>query len=310
VSLSAIAKPPLDGLSGRFFLVGYLPTYASAVFILILLWAGAPAAPVSFGKAWQTAAGLGVAELALIALVITLVAVLFAPLQLALTRLLEGGWPAFLGSGIARAGQLRRKRRLERATRLPAQRDELTDDLTQRAGVAATRLRRRYPLTDHLVRPTALGNALCAMEDTAGQQYGWDAVVAWPRLYTVLGDNVRQLVDDRRDTLDGAVRMSATAAVTALITAGLLYRGGWWLLLVLIPAAVAVVAYLGAVQAAVAYGEAVHTAFDLHRFDLLAALHLPLPADTDAERQQAGALCDNWRQAIPTTWRYDHRRTP
>jgi hypothetical protein len=52
--------------------------------------------------------------------------------------------------------------------------------------------------------------------------YGLDAVTAWPRLYPVLGEQCRTLVDDRRDTLDASVRLAATMAVTALASLVLL----------------------------------------------------------------------------------------
>jgi hypothetical protein len=103
------------------------------------------------------------------------------------------------------------------------------------------------------------------MHDSAGRAYGLDAVIAWPRLYPVLGEQTRSLVDDRRDTLDAAVRMAATMAVTAIASLALLSFSGVWVLLALIPAGIAVLAYNAAVQAALAYAETVHVAFDLHR---------------------------------------------
>ena len=63
---------------------------------------------------------------------------------------------------------------------------------SSRRQIAGARLRRRFPLPDHLVRPTALGNALSAMEDSAGRDYGLDAVIVWPRLYVVLGGRSRR----------------------------------------------------------------------------------------------------------------------
>ena len=57
-----------------------------------------------------------------------------------------------------------------------------------------------------------------------------------------------------------------------------------WLLLALAAAVIARLAYTGTAMAASAYGRTIEAAFDLHRFDLLAALHLPLPADSAAER--------------------------
>jgi hypothetical protein len=309
MNMSAVSNS-LEGVKsgGRFFLIGYLPTYAATIFLLVLVWAGAPTwshdgAALSFTRAWQTASGLGVGEIVIFSLIITVVSVLFAPLQLALLRVLEGGWPDKLGAGAARWWQLRRKRRMAAAAELPSDQALLTEDLVQRAGVAGARLRRRYPLPDHLVRPTALGNALSAMEDTAGRDYGLDAVVAWPRLYAVLGEKVRAVVDGRRDVLDSAGRMTITAATMVLAAVVLLWNT-WWIILLLVPAGIAVVAYLGAVSAAFAYGEAVRSAFDLHRFDLLAALKVPQPRTREDERAINQALCNMWRQGVPMTGDY------
>ncbi|HKT03656.1 MAG TPA: hypothetical protein VJT31_29360, partial [Rugosimonospora sp.] len=172
--------------------------------------------------------------------------------------------------------------------------------------IAGTRLRRLFPGPSVPLRPTALGNALAAMEHRAGAEYGWDAVVAWPRLYLVLGQPTRMVVDDRRDTLDTAARLAVTAGITAIASAALLARSGWWLLLALAPLGVAALAYQGAVLAAVAYGDAVRAAFDLHRFDLLDKLHLPLPADQTAERTACDALSLLWRQGAGQPLRYRH----
>ena len=93
------------------------------------------------------------------------------------------------------------------------------------------------------------------MTDRAGRAYGLDAVTAWPRLYPLLGEQVKSLVDDRRDALDAAVRMAATMAVTAIASLALLLRTGWWILLALLPLGIAVLAYNAAVQAALAFSE-------------------------------------------------------
>jgi hypothetical protein len=306
VNLDAIVKPPIEALSGRFFLVSYLPTYADALFVLVLFWAGAPGDGLSFKAAWTTAKGLGVAELILIVVAITLVAVLAQPLQLAMTRVVEGGWPDALGAGLARDRQRRRRDRLREAATLPADPAKHTPDTVQKCGVAGAALRARFPLPDHVIRATALGNALAAAEDCAGRAYGIDVVVAWPRLYPLLGDKVRAIVDDRRDKLDIAVRAAVTMAVTGVVAIALLWPAGWWLLLALIPFVLAVVAYAGAVRAALAYGESLHSAVDLHRFDLLKAMHVALPEDADAEYELNRRLADFWRQGVPMREPYRH----
>jgi hypothetical protein len=88
-------------------------------------------------------------------------------------------------------------------------------------------------------------------------------------------------------------------AVTALASLVLLLGAGWWTALVLIPLGVAALAYNAAVQAALAYAETVHVAFDLHRADLLTALRMTPPARQDTERTLNEQWCDHWRQGIP-----------
>lgn len=300
-------EPPAGlGAGRRFFLVGYLPTYAALLFLLSFVWAGArgwqepEGGGLAFAQAWKTAADLKAGEVLGIVLAVTVAALLLQPLQLGMVRFLEGNWPAPLGRDLAVKRQLaRRQRWKDAAADLPQDPAALTDEAVQRAGLAGAELRRRYPVPNHLVRATALGNALAAAEDSAGRAYGMDAVVSWPRLYAVLGDRTRAVVDDQRDRLDGSARMAVTMAVTAVASAVLLVRTGWWLLLALIPVVVAAAAYHGAVQTARAYGESVHVAFDLHRFDLLTALRVPRPATHGDEVAKHAQLNDLWRQGVP-----------
>jgi hypothetical protein len=302
VNLGALARPAIDGQ--RFLIVSYLPTYAAAVLLMALVWAGVPG-PLHADRIWRTASGLGIGELVLIALAITLLAVLLHPLQLPLVRLLEGGWPRPLAplARWSRDRQVAHRGRLATLEQLPD--GPLTEARIQAAGQAGTRLRQRYPVAA-LCRPTALGNVLAAVETRAGDAYGYDAVVAWPRLYPLLPEQTRSIVDDRRNTLDTAARLCVTMAATAAAATALLAASGWWLLLAAIPLLVSWTAYHGAVQAGVAYGEAVETAFDLHRFALTTALHLPLPADDTAERETNLRLSDFWRQGVRTPTAYHH----
>jgi hypothetical protein len=305
------ALQPVPGLSsGRFFRTGYLPTYAAAVFLLVLLWAGAPGGHAEFGLAWRVAGKFGVAQTLLVTLAVALAAMLLQPFQLPVVRVLEGGFPRWLGSGLARQVQLARKHRLEgrlagRVREAAGKRCVERDAFIQVAGVLSARLRSRFPVPDHLVRATALGNALAAMEDRAGADYGLDAVVAWPRLYPLLGDKVRAVVDDLRDGMDAAVRLAATGALTSAVAVGLLaWHSGLITLLALAPLAVAMFAYLAAVRAALAYGEAVQVSFDLHRFDLLTVMHMEIPSKPDKELAGNIALSDFLRQGVPLPFDY------
>ncbi|MGP4022443.1 hypothetical protein [Actinomadura sp. 3N407] len=306
MKFDATAKPPLEAFSNRFFLVGYFPSYAAALYILILVWAGAPADRVSFWRAWQTATQLGVGEAILIFVAVVLAALLLQPLQLSLTRLLEGQWPVKRMREAGRKYQAWRARPLRETADQPVGvlPDGRPNPALQEAGAADAVYYRRYPQDENLIRPTALGNALTAMEAGAGDVYGWDAVVAWPRLYPLLGDRMRALVDEARDTLDMSVRLCVVTALLVPVSLGLLHESGLWLLLTLLPLAVSWTAYTGAVRAAQTYAGTVHAAFDLHRFDLITALRLPLPLSSAGEREQAKALCRMWRQGVPVDSRY------
>ena len=297
-------KTARELLGVRMFLVGYLPTFAAGAVLGVLALARVPGG-LRFADAWHAVTTMTLGQALAGLLVLTMLVVLLHPLQLPMIRLLEGYWPRWAEpvSAFGRRRQERRRRTLTSAAELPD-----TDDVAavQRAGQAGTRLRAAFPVGDRPLLPTALGNALSAAESRAGREYGWDGIVAWPRLYPVLGEQVRAVVDDRRDGMDAAARFSVTMLATAVLAVPVLAGTGWWLLFTLTPLALSRVAYRGAVHAAVAYGEAVRVAFDLHRFDLLRALHLPLPADQETERVLNEGLCTMWRQDPSSRLAYDH----
>jgi hypothetical protein len=293
--------------SGRFALVSYLPTYAAASYLLVLIWAGAPSPRLRFADAWRTAAHLGVGEILLLLVVVSLVAIVLHPVQLSLVRLLEGYWPAWWRP-VSRLGlhrQSRARQRLREATELPRGKPPSVA-ATRTAGLAETALRRRFPSIDQLLRPTRLGNVLASAEDRAGSAYGWDTPVVWPRLYSLLGAEVKSIVDDRRNVLDVLCRLSIVGVGCAVVSLGLLARAGYWAFLVIVPILLAMTAYRAAVQAAYAYAEAIRVAFDLHRFDLYPALHLAVPVDPTAERAMNESLCAWWRQGAEPNWPYTH----
>ncbi|MEU3918970.1 hypothetical protein [Streptomyces sp. NPDC029004] len=286
----------------RFILVNVLPTAAATAFVLVLVRAGAPGDHLVFADAWRTAAGLSVGKMVLLGLAVLVAAMALHPMQLALVRLYEGYWPRLL-RGPARLLSGRQHHRRDSVAAEVSRALSARD--TQAAGEAGEVLRWSFP-DRRSVLPTRLGNTLAAMEERAGAAYGWDAAVAWPRLYPVLGDACRQQVDDHRNSLDSGVRLAAAGTLLTPVAVWLLWGSGWWLLLALAPPAIAWISYRGALQAALGYGQAVTAAFDLHRFDLLTALHLPLPADRDAERALATELCTMWRQGALAALRYDH----
>ncbi len=307
MNLSALAKPTGPSFSGRFFLVSTLPTTLAGTYLLVVVWAGAPG-PVRFGRAWRIAAGLGVGPSLLLLLLVTAAGVITMPLQLPMVRWLEGYWPRRLRwlADWCRKRQKHRCGNVVRALRTEgAPSPEVIDEQLAQGYVQ----RLRYPVdAPRLFRPTALGNALTAAEFRAGRWYGLDAPVFWTRLEPLLSGRIATTVTEQRDAMDAAARLSVTAALCVPPTVWLLWRSGWWLLLAVLLVVVSRLSYLAAVHAAVAYGQYVEAAFDLHRFDLLGALHLPLPADREAELRANDALGELLRQGLPPNppLRYEH----
>ncbi|MEU6071058.1 hypothetical protein ABZ864_43105 [Streptomyces sp. NPDC047082] len=168
-------------------------------------------------------------------------------------------------------------------------------------------LRTRFPDQKDRFHPTRLGNVLAVAEESAGQEYGFDPPVVWPRLYALLSPQLRRTVNERRTTLDAAAAMCIYATVAAVVASPLTAIGrpvqNLWA--VLAPAALAMASYRTAQNCTLSYAMARRTAFDLHRFDLYTALHLPLPRDRDEERAMNRALGLEWRQGVRMRTRYD-----
>lgn len=289
----------------RFTLVGVIPTAILELFVLALVWSGAPGHSPDLDKILTHARALDAWSGGLLLLVLIVAALLIEPFQFGLVRVLEGYWGAGpLGSRIAAwVG----KRSLKRVTQME---QELEPQGTPEAMLALVpkqlKRDRLYPPSEDDLMPTRLGNALRSGERRAGLPYGLDAVVIWPRLYPLLPEGTRALVADQRDQLDLSARFCATFLAAAVISLALLWQYGWWLA---VPAACLVLAwfaYQGAIAGAVAYGEGMRTAVDLHRFDLLTTLHLPLPANLAVERRTNRQLTEFLLQDRAVDFTYSH----
>jgi hypothetical protein len=275
-------RPRKRRLSLRFSLVSLLPTGMLLLFILGLVASGPPTTPPDLNRALGWIDGLsGGRILALCVLTLTL-SLLLHPFQFGLVRFLEGYWDGWaVGRLLGRAMVARHRRRL-------AQLQAIAWSIPH-TKMEAGRQRRAlgqlepYPAADRLL-PTRLGNALRASEDEAGPRYGFATMTMFPRLYPTLSDRLAGVVDDARDQLDTATRMSVTLLVATAVSATLLGAHGPWLAVPATTALLSWIAYRAAVRTARTYGQALCLAFDLHRFDMLQALHYPLPTNPTQER--------------------------
>ena len=314
MSLESLAGLGSKDLGVRFNLVGVLPAVVLAVLVLAGVWSGAPASSPDLDAAGARLSAVSAGEAALLALGILAFALVLHPLQLSLVRLLEGYWgEGRLGGALAGLGRRRQQRRrdtLDRRMLFPQAAGARVDPEQERAATtAAWQLRRLYPDSDRVL-PTRLGNALRAAEDRAGDKYGLDAVLVWPRLVPLLPDGLSGALDDARNQLDMAARFAVTFLL-AVVAALVLFGGhGWWVATAAGPAFLAWLSYRAAVTAAIAYGELFETAFDLHRFDLLGALYVHLPQDSEHEREVNATVTDFLRHDFPVKLEYDHPEEP
>ena len=158
----------LDALSARGRVVSLLPVMAAGLFITVILASGAPGSEPSLHQAWRVLSGLSTGQVLLLILALVIVALLLDPLQLRLVRLLERYWPTRLAI-VTRWSRGHQREHRDRAARAAGLGDDLSPQAVQEAGVRATRLQRRFPDDPDAIRPTALGNALTAMETRAGR---------------------------------------------------------------------------------------------------------------------------------------------
>jgi hypothetical protein len=104
---------------------------------------------------------------------------------------------------------------------------------------------------------------------------------------------------DLRNQLDISTRFCVTLLIATLVSASILLPYPRWLAVPAVTGGLSWVSYRAAVRAAARYGEALHAAFDLFRFDLLKALHLKLPYDAAQERRINQTLEDLFVGKLP-----------
>lgn len=285
----------------RFLLVSVLPTVLLLLLIFGLFWSGAPGQQPSISRAVDTATehyGVRVWLLVLAGVVTSLV---LHPLQLRLVRLLEGYWDDWrvgqtLGDVLILRHRARRRELAQLATIEDAEAVDPEPLSAQRRSERAALLLDQYPAYERIL-PTMLGNVLRAAEDFAGERYGLDATMIWPRLYVVMPSKILAILNDQRVQLDLTAQLCVTMTVGAAVCTGLLLGYGPWLLIPLGLYTLAWLAYRAAIAIAIEYGTMMATAIDLYRFDLLKALHVPLPRSRAQELRINNKLCEVLSQA-------------
>jgi hypothetical protein len=281
----------------------WLPMGLLVIFALVLYWSDVSfTQPPNVRLIVDHATDLNATQLVLLVLMVPIVAIFLRPMQEFLIRLQEGYWPsslAALSRWMCRWHMYRVKQLKQFIGREPE------TDAEREAIMEAAFKVQHYPLEHHIM-PTRLGNVLRAGEDSAGERYGLSTVDVWPRLYQVLTQRLIDSATEGRNELDLALRFSGTFFLAGIASFVLMLQHGWWLLVPIVWLLSAWLSYQTAIRAAAAYGEVLKLAFDIHRFDLLRALHIPLPADARQELLLNRRLSKSWQYPQSMDFYYEH----
>lgn len=310
--LGGLAQAGAKALAGsRFSLANLVPVTLLIVFILVLAGSGlyCGGAPHFSQVILLVSENAGLAVLATFG--IFLLAVLLRPYQAALVQLLEGYWDHVPGLPLLAEQAVERHRRILRTAmttrgfapmpRRPTSRRLMEVARGQRTEAKLGKLKNRaerviarYPLPseenedsiyhgDRLL-PTLLGNALRDAEDNAGRRYGLALPTIAPRLYPHISDKLAAPIRQNLDLIDTTAAICISFALAGLASLPLIARWDLWSLVPVVAFLLSLASYRGAVQSARTHAVLLAAAVDLHRFDMIRALHYPLPRTTAEER--------------------------
>jgi hypothetical protein len=291
----------------RFSLVGIFPSLFFILFIFslfVLTWSSKPTIYPDINVLLDKINNIHIKEGIFLIVISLITALVLQPLQYYCIALLKGNYGNLKwGNVISRVLLYFRKKEMKTLESIINSSND-NDKIIN----AQWKLRQFYPEASRLL-PTTLGNVLRACEDLAGWRYNLDPVVIWPRLYPLLPENLKKMIDDQRIKLDITCRLCIVFIgcfiVSVFFYLSIIYRVtdqfspnivfdssafllvlvnySYWIAIPLATLALSWISYKSAVLAALSYGIGIQTAFDLCRFDLLKSLHLPLPSSYSSE---------------------------
>jgi hypothetical protein len=275
-------------------------------------------------QAWLGVGGL---------LVITFLAYLGENFIDSIVRFYEGYWPDWLGWATRRRIAAKRRRWEDLQTRLdrlydheiprtpssPTLGDEERDRLKAEYDHLYFEMYHRYPRDPARLMPTRLGNVLRSAEEYSKLAYNVDAPLVWSRLVHYLPEAFTTRMGQATTSLVAMLVCATLSFLFAPIVGLILVWGDlpWYDVLgaIILSVALGVLCYHSAVIRAVEYGTFIRTAFDLHREEVLKALHIPLPSSPLAEWKLWPQLLNWWYAYAPPfdpegdrpAWYYEDR---
>jgi hypothetical protein len=335
-SLGQVAKESTKSLGPSAYLVNVVPSLVLVLTAFTLVssrlypWMSqlhnAKGKPVAQGlpSVTQTVQDLNVAGGVLLLLAVLLLAIMLRPFQVVAVQFLEGYWRRRgLLEGLAvelHARRLTTSLAREQVTpessgsedfetvAMDSQRARRIAQMRSRAG----RVAGSYPAAVADLLPTSLGNVLRRAETSAGERYGLGTVITYPRLYPHISARLDAEMTIQLDLIDTMAAFTLVFGCEAFATAPLVVRVDGWSLLPVAFVFFSLIAYRGARRAAQSYAVRLATSYDLHRFDMLQAMHRPLPNNASQEYSDNSKLTAFLGGILPIVdseragWRYVH----
>lgn len=174
-------------------------------------------------------------------------------------------------------------------------------------GASSLKLFERYPRRREHVQPTFVSNVVRAYEEYAGDRWGMDYAMVWPRIEALFSEREQALHDEIRTSVSFAINLSLAFLVVGLLRAiGVLWPIGgvdwhWGLFLSLIPFFVSYIVYrLLAIDAVVASGHRIRASLDLHRLELYDKVGVQSTRAFSAQEREVGVALSRYLVSGPT----------
>lgn len=162
------------------------------------------------------------------------------------------------------------------------------------------------------IMPTELGNLTQATAVYGMLRYGFSVEFGWSRLQQVLQKDSARIapLQDVKSNFDAVITLFWLIAATTIgwgIYLAFQFSLGMFLLVAIGGGVACELLYRTAVASYAAFGELLRSSIDLFRFDLLKALHLPLPAGRHEEEGLWLRLRKQTEFGEAADLRYDHQ---
>jgi hypothetical protein len=295
--LSSLGQQVGKLFGGRFSLTNLLPVTVLAALVWLLVIAGAYTDHPADLTTVVHRLGQQPVQAGLVVFGVVLAGVLLRPFQVALVQFLEGYWRSRALVLLKEAATEQHRRRRENAeivskADIPEPEGGSFEAVVAhahqrwrrgRAVDRATEVFSRYSRQEDAVMPTHIGNLLRAGEDAAGIRYGLQLNAITERLWPSLSPTLAGSITRNLDLIDTMCALCVALFAATVAALPVLWHPSGWAWIPLFTAITTAVAYRAALRAAAGHARLLAAAVDLHRFDMLTALHLPLPTTVAAE---------------------------